>query len=198
MDEAKKPAAALAAMAAAQAPYLRVRRTIPGGVGTITEGAAEKRNADALRRADGLKEKISALQLDIDRFKNSRDRAIKALRGEKDQLTGDLADLTQKIRIGKTRQEDLDQQIEAAEQTIVRLQQEKVQVEEFDNLLKDRIGVTQDRSAANTLHLGWAAAQDQPKIDQLTGKRDKLIMRLYHLQNLHPGIFPEKESNEDA
>ena len=194
-EEAQKVALALAATAAAQAPGLRVRRTIPGGVGTITEGAIAKRNADALLRADSLKVKITDLQIEIDSFKNKRDRITTALCGEKDQLVADLEVLKQGLTDTETQQEARQNEISRLRSKADLVEQEMARITQSVALLMGRTIATQGGIAANERHILWAATQDQPKIDQLSGKRDKLITRLYHLQNLHPALSSaEKES----
>ncbi len=194
MEEAQKVALALAAAAAAAAQAPGLRRTIPGGVGTITEGAIAKRNADALHRAEQMKVKITDLQIEIDTFKNKRDRITSALYVEKDQLDGDLEVLEQGLTDTEAQQEDRQNEISRLRIKADLIEQEMVRVTQSVALLKGRMITTQGGAAANERHISWAATQDQPKIDQLTVKRDKLITRLYHLQNLHPGVLPEKES----
>ncbi|KKN75953.1 hypothetical protein LCGC14_0375100 [marine sediment metagenome] len=198
-EEAQKVAHALAAAAVISAPGLRVRRTIPGGVGTITEGVIAKRNADAKHRADNLKVKITDMQIEIDTFKNKRDQIIKVLRGEKDQLDGELAELLNDMKILEKQQEDLEEEIKKSQLRVTALQAQVLDTQTYVVNMKDALKIYQEKTATNAHHISWAATQDQPKIDQLTVKRDKLITRLYHLHNLHPALSSaEKESKENV
>ena len=171
-------------------------RVVPRGRVVHTEEAAAKVKQSAIRKADGFKLKITTAAAQIDHLIAARKKKTQGFDKAAEQHKAEIVGFTSLIREGEQRKENIKGQMYLLQLQVSLLQDKGVHIEAVMGANKQDIAATKILLQAAQQKAEEAGAQDQPKIDQLTKTRNKLVERLYHHQLLHPGCISEKAETD--